>query len=342
MSDSLDLTDAPSGYARWVLQQTPAHSEMLLRGTGLTRDELFHTESIRAGQQVTILANAMLLDGSPDWALKLARQFDVTSHGPVGFAAISASTLGDGLQVYADYLLARFRILHVNTTRKKNLLRLYMRPSRAFGALDIPIQELGVVVCDTYVLAAIGSVPRGVSINLGYPAPDYANDYARHLSLPYRFDMGETYLEVPHKICCLPCPYADQKLHLNAIAQCREALSGIQRPDDCASQVRNLLQPHFDQAELGRATSGSPSLEAVAELLSTSPRTLMRKLKLEGTNYREILEILRRDTARRLLKQAQYAVADIAGLLGYSDPANFARAFKRWTGQSPGQYRSGR
>lgn len=82
-----------------------------------------------------------------------------------------------------------------------------------------------------------------------------------------------------------------------------------------------------------------PSLEAVAAQLSTSPQTLRRRLAEEGTSFRQRKDELRRDIAIESLTEGPDTVEDIAERLGYADPSAFHRAFKRWTGTSPGSYR---
>jgi AraC-like DNA-binding protein len=73
--------------------------------------------------------------------------------------------------------------------------------------------------------------------------------------------------------------------------------------------------------------------------LHRSTSTLQRQLNAEGTSYRDILETTRRDLAEKYLREGDYKQAEIAYMVGFSDQSNFARAFKRWTGVSPGQYR---
>jgi AraC-like DNA-binding protein len=71
-----------------------------------------------------------------------------------------------------------------------------------------------------------------------------------------------------------------------------------------------------------------------------SPRTLKRKLAACGTTYSDLLDELRQNRAVQLLGSDQLSIEAIADRLGYSDAANFGRAFRRWTGTTPGAYRS--
>ena len=96
-----------------------------------------------------------------------------------------------------------------------------------------------------------------------------------------------------------------------------------------------IVESLLDSAQLAE----SYQLEHVATLLEMSPRTLRRHLARQRTSFTEILERWRRDSALTLLQNTNLRVADIAIRLGYSHLSNFERAFKRWTGHTPGSYR---
>jgi AraC-like DNA-binding protein len=97
---------------------------------------------------------------------------------------------------------------------------------------------------------------------------------------------------------------------------------------DTAGHVRRLL---------GRGMAG---LEAVAAQLGVSAPTLRRKLAAEGTSFREVREQLLRDQAVASLVRGGESVEELALRLGFSEASAFHRAFKRWTGSSPGSYRA--
>jgi AraC-like DNA-binding protein len=82
-----------------------------------------------------------------------------------------------------------------------------------------------------------------------------------------------------------------------------------------------------------------PTLSQIASRLFLSTRTLRRRLEDAQTSYQEIVGEIRRDLAVRYLTQTSLSTEAIAEILGYSDTANFRQAFKRWTGESPQQYR---
>ena len=84
--------------------------------------------------------------------------------------------------------------------------------------------------------------------------------------------------------------------------------------------------------------SGRSDQDTVASRLHRSRSTLQRQLSAEGTSYRDILESTRQALATRYLKEGDHSQAQIAFMIGFADQSNFARAFKRWTGVSPGEY----
>jgi len=105
-----------------------------------------------------------------------------------------------------------------------------------------------------------------------------------------------------------------------------------------ASQIEGKVAHQVRELLVKMLPSGSVDQEAVAARLFCSSSTLQRQLSAEDTSYRDVLESTRRDLAEAYLKEEKHSHAQIAFLVGFSDQSNFARAFKRWTGVSPGQY----
>ena len=88
--------------------------------------------------------------------------------------------------------------------------------------------------------------------------------------------------------------------------------------------------------------SGEPSQEDVARALHTSTRSLQRRLADEGTTFADILDRTRHSLATAYVGEGHYSMREVAYLLGFSRPASFVRAFRRWTGAAPTEYRAAR
>lgn len=94
------------------------------------------------------------------------------------------------------------------------------------------------------------------------------------------------------------------------------------------------------RAAIIRALPDGAQVELVARALHVSVRTLQRRLSDAGTSYREALDEVRSELARQYLSDRSVAIAEVALLLGFSDQSSFHRAFERWTGEAPGQWRA--
>ena len=114
-------------------------------------------------------------------------------------------------------------------------------------------------------------------------------------------------------------------------------------------QVITEYLAHFDKGSVAMRVrakltellpAGNVSQQDVADGLHMSLRTLQRKLVDEDTSYKEILDETRRELANQYLRQGCLSVSEVTYLLGFSEPSNFARAFKRWTGRSPTEFRA--
>ena len=151
------------------------------------------------------------------------------------------------------------------------------------------------------------------------------------------------------KLFRCPISYgADADKFFFTVGDLEEPLSGsIPEVADATDHIADSYIASFDESAVAtevRQTlvqllpSGRTDQDTVADRLYRSKSTLQRQLKSEGTSYREILESTRRNLAEQYLKDGAYTQAQVAFMTGFADQSNFARAFRRWTGISPGQF----
>jgi AraC-like DNA-binding protein len=175
--------------------------------------------------------------------------------------------------------------------------------------------------------------PRAIDFRHARPSSERAMaEHVRVFGIEPRFAQPMNACELDRASLDQTCAAADPMLS-RVIERHAEALLAS-RPDPrktTADRVRAVLG-----SVLGR---GEASLSAIAVTLKTSERTLQRKLAAEGLTFDGLLDDLRRDLALRYLADPKIAIAEIAYLLGYSEPSPFHRAFKRWTGMSPAEAR---
>lgn len=130
----------------------------------------------------------------------------------------------------------------------------------------------------------------------------------------------------------VPLNTSDESLHKILLAHADLVLA--QRP-----KSRSSIELEVEKAISDRMATGQTSVSVVAKDLGMSARTLARRLGDANTSYQTVLSNFRRAMAERYLKNSDMSQSEIAFLLGYSDVSSFASAFKRWTGQSPGERR---
>ena len=147
------------------------------------------------------------------------------------------------------------------------------------------------------------------------------------------------------------CPVTygqDQEVWIFAATDLEQPLTGsIPEVADATDRIAENYIASLDESTVATAVrqllvqllpSGKMDQDTIAKRLYRSRSTLQRQLSAEDTNYRHILESTRRDLAQHYLEDGEYTQAQIAFMIGFADQSNFARAFKRWTGVSPGEY----
>jgi AraC-like DNA-binding protein len=170
-----------------------------------------------------------------------------------------------------------------------------------------------------------------LSVDLRRAPPEKgAERYAAFFKCPVHFNQPQNRIVYPLEMVQAPLPMANAQLVRQNDQVVAEYLARFDR-DHLAHQVRDQI--------IKRLPTGEPGQNVVARALHLSLRSLQRKLSSEGTSFSDLLEETRRELASQYLKQSRIALCEITYLLGFTDQSNFTRAFKRWTGVAPGEFR---
>lgn len=181
-------------------------------------------------------------------------------------------------------------------------------------------------------LGALARQPlKAERVDIEYPAPPWAERYEAFFGCPVEFGAPTNQLRLSQASLALAnaehCPSTwSQMLEL-----CNRELEQLTRTRSWRERVSRLLGPMLNGRE--------PDLEEVAARLKLPTWTLRRKLAEEGTQFRSILNDTRRDLAMVYIRETDLAFGEIAYLLGFASAEAFQRAFKRWSGQTPGEFR---
>ncbi|MEV6724459.1 AraC family transcriptional regulator [Streptomyces xanthochromogenes] len=169
--------------------------------------------------------------------------------------------------------------------------------------------------------------------SFGYPPPPHQEEYESLFGCPVRF--GEARTQVTFDARWLTAPLVRDEAALGQMLRRSpfELLSRRAYGTTVGEQVGRAL------AAALRASPRLPTLEETAGRLAMSPATLRRRLAREGTSFQQLKDEVRRDAAIAGLAEGRDPIAEIAARLGFSEDTSFHRAFRRWTGTTPGAYR---
>jgi AraC-like DNA-binding protein len=266
----------------------------------------------------------------PDWALSLGARLHPATHGAVGIAAVSAPTLRDSLQVMARFSQLRSPHFRLQAHVTASEVRLVPEDRVALSAAErTALLDMVLLSTQSIIESIVGRPMREGRFELASASPEHASRYRDFLHAPVHFGCGQTAIVLPAAWLTLACPLAEPALFDASVQSLRDTGRYLQADRLLVARVEQLL------AERGTRLGAQTS----ARLLGLSGRTLNRKLQREGTSYGALLEQHRRARAEALLRDPELSIGEIAYALGYRDPPNFGRAFRRWFELSPGEYR---
>ena len=179
---------------------------------------------------------------------------------------------------------------------------------------------------------AFGVDPFTHAVRVTHADPGYAQEYERILGAPVTFGAGENAMLLEQRFMHHPIALQPRYVFGILSEHAQNLLKSLENSDSMRGRVESLLIPILH--------TGNASVDAIAGKLGMSRQTLFRKLKAEGASFEKVLDGLRHQLALHYLSGRKVSVHETAYLVGFSDPAAFSRAFKRWTGKSPRAFRA--
>jgi AraC-like DNA-binding protein len=310
----------PVNYVRNLVElisDVGVDTRRLLRQVGLREEEVYNPEpALRFEQFRRVMVGAREMTGNPALGLALGQQLTLTAHGLLGYAAISSADLGDALRLLERYFRTRTRLCVPRIEPTTEGVRFCLLESVPLGDIRETYLEVVVAAVVGGIRYLLGERFRGAVLELPYAPPAHAERYRELLQMPVEFGAEVAALRLPHSLLSEPFSLSDP------------ASRHMEADQDWASRVR---------ARLMQAEGMLPSLEQLAGNFHVTSRTLRRYLNALGVSYRSLLEEVRMTKAMAYL-QANITVQQVATKLGYADPSNFARAFRKWTGHPPSHF----
>ncbi|HXG29357.1 MAG TPA: AraC family transcriptional regulator [Nevskiales bacterium] len=279
---------------------------------------------------VRLLERAAQALGEPDLPAKAGESLQVRHLGVLGHVLMNCRDLHDAYRQLARYIRLLGQIGQPVLTVKDaeaHLLWQWPYPSP-------PPQSVAL-----FMLAARARFMRWLTdrhdlrmdAHFHGPAPGPLEGFVRVFGGRVQFGQPESKLIFPADYLKLPVVTADEEFRRQAEQRAQEQLQKLTKEPELVRQIKSVLILHM--------ASGRVHLEETARSLHLSARTLQRRLAEIDAHYQQILDEVRAESARQLLRDPSIPLTQIAFLLGYSDQSTFNTAYRRWFGTSPGQTR---
>ncbi|TNC91632.1 MAG: hypothetical protein CSH36_08660 [Thalassolituus sp.] len=268
--------------------------------------------------------------GNDGLGIEVGLRIPPTAFGMVGLAAMSSATVRDSLKVSTRYwhLLRTGLDMEVIFGDDWSSLRL-IEQQEVPGNICCLLSEVAVISAYRVMELVLGKTDAA-EIHLAQERPAYISRYEDRLPTMI-FGASEDSFRFSSSILDRPLPTASQMGLHHALEQCHQMEDEL-----TAGDLPTLMQI----TQYLRSRSGNfPGLEELAAQFNSEPRALRRYLESQGSSYRELLEDAKCAMAKDLLMNNAYGISAIADELGYQGGGNFSRAFRRWTGVSPAEYR---
>lgn len=327
-----ELTIA-AGSARALMEMALAKGasrKALAERSGIDPAELQNQDKrIPFSKYIALMRAGKELCHDPALALHFGEMVDFAEISVVGLIGRASETMMDGFLQFNRY--ARLVVDDGQGTDRFVLERsrgqLWMVDTRQY-ANDFP--EFAETSFARMVCTSRRWFPEAQfikAVHFTHPAPEYRAEYERVFQMPVVFESDKNALLTDEAWMTHKNPHASRYVFGILSAHAEELLKSLESAKSTKGRVESLLMPILH--------TGEASVDLIASRLGLSRQTLFRKLKTEGVTFEKVLDELRHKLALHYLGGKKVSVNETAYLVGFSDPAAFSRAFKRWTGSSP-------
>jgi AraC-like DNA-binding protein len=255
-------------------------------------------------------------------------QARVSAFGHLGFAAMSASTVREAIDLAVQFAPMISTAMGLRLRVESGVASLIVEERADLGSVRDVIVLARLAALWTIAISLTGEDLKGTA-ETTIAEPPYHGRFEK-LVPPITYGRPTNRIVLKAEALDVPLIMADPVAVRLAREHCEKALDSISSGGRLVRTVRQLLS---------KPDGGFLDLEEVAAAVHMSPSTLKRRLMLQGYSLSTLLQEERRDRALLLLRSQALSIDDVADRLGYSSVQNFARAFRRWTGTTPAAYR---
>lgn len=303
-----------------------------LRGTGIGEKVLTDPlAEVTIRQEYAVMRNLLAhVRDQPGFGVEAGRRYHLAMHGIWGLLMVTGKDLREAVDIAMRYLELAWAFTTI-TLREEEGQAVLVVADAGIPEDVRPFLVERITAASKVILGEIlGSELPFTRVRFRHPAPTDTSRYVALFSVEPEFGAAENSVAFDASYLDVPLPQGNEWSRLGFERICGELLSKRRARTGTAGEVRTQLL---------RQPGRIPDVEEMAAELRMSSRTLCRRLQDEGTSYRRLVDEVREALAEEMLCKAQLTTVQVAGRLGYAEPASFVRAFKRWKGTTPQAFR---
>ena len=328
----------PARYLRELLHRLISLGfdvEPPLATVGLSVAALNHPQARIERQQLSLALQTLAkVTRRSDLGFELGTLINIATADVIGQLMLSSTTLAAGLARTSQYFALLTPSYRLRVEASPLNYRLLFEPTEPLP-YDVAIIGLEILAVSMHRMVMFLTQEKSVpaTLEVSWPPPAHAARYRELKGLQVRFgasDRPRFVMELAATLVEAPLPMANPLAVRDIEETCKRMLDEVTRARSWVTWVTMMLrgvEGHF------------PSQGELAAMLRISSRTLARSLEAEGCEYRALSSSIRHARALELLRNTDLPLAEIADRLGYSDAANFSRAYRKLEGCSPGEHR---
>jgi AraC-like DNA-binding protein len=328
LTTSAVLTESAANCRIYIdaLERLGFGVDAFLDTAGIRRSELNDPDGrVPCGAIGIVLGLAQQQRRVTNLGMRIAMDTLIGAFPLLDYLILTSESAGHGLEQLSRYFRLVASPAAVQFDRTHDAIRvIYDGPP---GSVQY---EFGVALCLLHLREETNGLFRAESVAFAH-APDDPTEFERVLGCPVRSRAEWNGWTMTREAWELPFRRRDPILRGVLERQAAEMLSRLPVSGGLTHEVR--------QALISRVAGGDTRIEAVARALGVSVRSLQRRLAEEGRSYHGLVDETRKDAAERYLSNSPLSIGEVAFLLGYSEAAAFHRAFKRWSGATPQEFR---
>lgn len=268
----------------------------------------------------------------PYFGLHMGEFAEAGSWSILGYIMMNCKTLGEVFEKSARYSRIIGNLIEARAELRFNKIHVvYFTPPHA-PVMSRHCFESTFSSSVRMMRSLTGEPISPLEVGFIYPPPESTAEYQRVFNCPVHFNQKDNWLSLDWRIVNTPVRMANPSLLEQFEQYARDFLAQMERKDATTRAVTRIILARLDDESL--------SIEKVAREMAVSVRTLQKRLDDEGVVFSDLLRDIRQRLAKKYLRE-NYSVEQITYLLGFSEPSVFRKAFKKWAGVTPREYRQG-